>query len=131
MSSTKLSRLVPNQTHGSCKNVASFAGEVVRQEDYDSGKIDMEDFLPKFLARHPKELRFPEIESCARSLKQEHGFKKVGAMAFCWGGWAVFQLGAKGKSPLALLITNINPVNKLTWYQAETSSTASPLLTLR
>ena len=40
----------------------------------------------------------PEIEAYVKSLKQEHGFKKVGAIGFCWGGWAVFQLGAKGKS---------------------------------
>ena len=58
----------------------------------------MKVFLPWFLARHPKESRFPEIESYVKSLKQEHGFKKIGAIGFCWGGWAVFQLGAKGKS---------------------------------
>ena len=77
--------------------ILSFHGEIVNQEDYKKGKIDMEEFLPRFLARHPKELRFPEIESYVKSLKQEHGFTKIGAIGFCWGGWAVFQLGGKGK----------------------------------
>lgn len=49
-----------------------------------------------FIGRHSKDIRFPEIETCAKSLKQEHGFKKLGAIGFCYGGWAVFQLGAKG-----------------------------------
>ncbi|KAL8814459.1 MAG: hypothetical protein Q9191_008549 [Dirinaria sp. TL-2023a] len=50
----------------------------------------------KFVAeKNSKAIRFPEISSCARSLKEEHGFKKVGAVGFCYGGWAVFQLGAK------------------------------------
>ena len=51
-----------------------------------------------FLGRNSKEVRCPEIENCAKALKQEHGFKKLGAIGFCWGGWAVFQLGGKGQS---------------------------------
>lgn len=58
------------------------------------GKLD----LQSFIGRHSKEIRFPEISGCAKALKQDHGFKKVGAIGFCYGGWAVFQLGAKGDS---------------------------------
>ncbi|KAL9133349.1 MAG: hypothetical protein Q9175_005470 [Cornicularia normoerica] len=71
-----------------------YGGEVVPIEAMDSGKFN----LAEFFRRNPKETRFAEIESCAKSLKQEHGFQKLGAVGFCWGGWAVFQLGAKGKN---------------------------------
>lgn len=67
-------------------------GEVVAPEALGSGKFD----LPAFIGRNSKELRFPEIETCIKSLKQEQGFKKLGVIGFCWGGWAAFQLGAKG-----------------------------------
>ena len=85
-------RSVPTQDHGLCINLASFGGEVVAPEVLGSGKFD----LPAFIGRNSKELRFPEIETCIKSLKQEQGFKKLGVIGFCWGGWAAFQLGAKG-----------------------------------
>lgn len=59
----------------------------------ESGKFN----VGEFIGRNSKDIRFPEIESCAKSLRQEHGFKKLGAIGFCFGGWAVFQLGAKGR----------------------------------
>lgn len=71
-----------------------FDGEVVTAGAIEGGKFD----LMGFIGRHSKDIRFPEIETCAKSLKQEHGFKKLGAIGFCYGGWAVFQLGAKGKN---------------------------------
>ena len=52
--------------------------------------------LMAFLGRHSKEKRFPEISGFAKALKAEHGFKKLGAIGFCYGGWAVFQLSEKG-----------------------------------
>lgn len=54
--------------------------------------------LMAFIGRNSKEIRFPEMEAAAKTLKGELGFKKVGAIGFCYGGWAVFQLGAKGKN---------------------------------
>jgi len=48
------------------------------------------------IGRNSKEIRFPEIEACAKELKSTH--KKVGAIGYCYGGWACFQLGGKGKS---------------------------------
>ena len=84
------------------------------------GRIDMEEFLPRFLARHSKDLRFPEIETYVKSLKQEHGFKKVGAIGFCWGGWAVFQLGAKGTATRQT--ANVNYMDRLTLMIRQESS---------
>lgn len=52
--------------------------------------------LMGFLGKHPKEVRIKEVEAVAKALKQEHGFKKIGAVGYCWGAWACFQIGAKG-----------------------------------
>jgi dienelactone hydrolase len=48
--------------------------------------------LPAFLGRHSKEIRWPEIKVFAETLKSQ--YKKVGAIGFCYGGWACFQLAA-------------------------------------
>ncbi|MCJ1305803.1 hypothetical protein MMC08_008619 [Hypocenomyce scalaris] len=70
-----------------------FDGEIVTPENLSTpGALDLE----AFLGRHSKEIRFPEMAECARALKHDHGFKKLGAIGFCYGGWAVFQLGAQG-----------------------------------
>jgi dienelactone hydrolase len=45
-----------------------------------------------FLGRNGKQQRWPEIKSCAEALKKD--FPKVGAIGYCYGGWACFQLGA-------------------------------------
>lgn len=37
-------------------------------------------------------MRWPEIKSAAQTLKSWHS--KVGAIGFCYGGWAVFQLAS-------------------------------------
>ncbi|KAJ5658175.1 dienelactone hydrolase family protein [Penicillium longicatenatum] len=71
-----------------------FNGEVL---DFDL--IAAEKFaelnLGAFIARNSREIREPEIFECARALKQDLGFKKVGAVGYCYGGWASFRLGAK------------------------------------
>ena len=53
--------------------------------------------VPDFIGRNSKDLRYPEILSAAKALKEDLGFKRIGAIGFCFGGWAVFRLGAKGK----------------------------------
>ncbi|KAL8969058.1 MAG: hypothetical protein Q9183_002175 [Haloplaca sp. 2 TL-2023] len=62
------------------------------------------DFTSWF-ARHSKEIRGPEIEEAARALKRDLGFKKVGAVGYCYGGWGVFELGAKDKSLVDVIST--------------------------
>ncbi len=54
--------------------------------------------MKAFLDRNSKEKRYPKISGCAKALKQEHGFRKLGVIGFCYGGWAVFRLGTKGSS---------------------------------
>lgn len=50
-----------------------------------------------FLARNSKETREHEIFACAQALRSK--YKKFGAIGFCFGGWAVFRLGAKSYNP--------------------------------
>jgi dienelactone hydrolase len=56
-----------------------------------------------FMGRNGKDKRWPEIEATAKELKGK--FKKVGAIGYCYGGWAVFQLGGKGKSLIDAIST--------------------------
>jgi len=76
-----------------------FGGEVLNQDLLTSafGKGDQEAMakldVPGFLAKNSKEIRGPEMFSCAKILKSQ--YKKVGAVGYCYGGWASFQLGSK------------------------------------
>ncbi|KAH9216972.1 dienelactone hydrolase [Leptodontidium sp. 2 PMI_412] len=54
--------------------------------------------IPAFVAKNTREIREPEIFDCARALREK--YKKIGAVGFCFGGWAVFRLGAKEHQPL-------------------------------
>ncbi|KAH8899145.1 dienelactone hydrolase family protein [Thozetella sp. PMI_491] len=61
-----------------------------------------------FLEVHSRQNREEEIFVCARSLREK--YKKVGAVGFCYGGWAVFRLGAKeNQPPLVDCITTGHP----------------------
>ncbi|CRG88423.1 protein-serine/threonine kinase [Talaromyces islandicus] len=71
-----------------------FGGEVLPVDLVAAERFDQFD-LPGFLTRNSRETREPEIVACARSLKQDLGYKKVGAVGFCYGGWASFRLGAR------------------------------------
>ena len=53
--------------------------------------------IPSFVAKNSREIREPEIFDCARALREK--YKKIGAVGFCFGGWAVFRLGAKEHQP--------------------------------
>ena len=83
----------------------SFGGEVVPPDTMSDpekqAKFDVRDFL---MGKNSKDIRWPEIEACAKSLKGELGFKKVGAIGYCYGGWAVFQLGKKGRRTIHLSV---------------------------
>ena len=75
----------------------SFGGEIVSPAMLDDPQTSKSFDLNDFLRRNGKDIRQPEIFACAKSLKEDLGFKKVGAVGFCYGGWAVLRLGAKGK----------------------------------
>ncbi|KAJ9606322.1 hypothetical protein H2200_009283 [Cladophialophora chaetospira] len=73
-----------------------FSGEVLPFEPILAGRFHEIDFAG-FLSRNTREIREPEIFAAARLLRQK--FKRVGAIGFCFGGWAVFRLGAAEHDP--------------------------------
>ncbi|KAK3956149.1 Alpha/Beta hydrolase protein [Pseudoneurospora amorphoporcata] len=52
--------------------------------------------LKKFAKENARGVREPEIFAFAKALKTAEGggFEKVGAVGYCYGGWAVFRLAA-------------------------------------
>jgi len=73
-----------------------FAGESLPFEPILNNRWHELD-VPGFSAKNTREIREAEIFDCARALRQK--YKKVGAVGFCFGGWAVFRLGAKEHQP--------------------------------
>ncbi|CAM1511776.1 Fc.00g092890.m01.CDS01 [Cosmosporella sp. VM-42] len=53
--------------------------------------------LEGFMSRHGRDVGEPLIFDCARVLREKH--TKVGAVGFCYGGWAVFRLGSSEHDP--------------------------------
>ncbi|KAJ9616470.1 hypothetical protein H2200_000189 [Cladophialophora chaetospira] len=86
-----------------------FGGEIVTPERLDPNYKGDEPFdLPGFMGRNNWGTRKEEITSFIKALKSELGFKKVGAIGFCWGGGAVVKLGAKGTG-LVDSVTSAHP----------------------
>jgi dienelactone hydrolase len=48
--------------------------------------------VPAFLERHSKDKRWPQVKANAQALKSQ--YPKLGAIGYCYGGWACFRLGA-------------------------------------
>ncbi|MCJ1307918.1 hypothetical protein MMC25_001566 [Agyrium rufum] len=75
-----------------------FAGEVIPEEALEAAAQDPAKMkaldLASFISRHSKAIRGPEIVACAKSLKSSYA--KVGAVGYCYGGWACAQLAANG-----------------------------------
>ncbi|KAL9011502.1 MAG: hypothetical protein Q9173_003665 [Seirophora scorigena] len=75
-----------------------FEGEEVDVDTMENEEKRAKFDFQGFMRRNGKEARGPEVLEAARIVKQELGHTKVGAIGYCWGGWAAFQLGAKGKN---------------------------------
>ena len=89
-------------------NISSFGGEVLPSDilckaPSEWGALD----LPSMTARNSKAIREPEIFACARALRAQ--YKRVAAIGFCYGGWAVFRLGAKANNGLVDCISTAHP----------------------
>lgn len=66
--------------------------------------------LPNFMARNSKDVRGREMAKLAKYLRLQH--RRIGAVGFCYGGWAAFQLGGKradGEPPLVDCISAAHP----------------------
>ncbi|KAK2011834.1 dienelactone hydrolase [Colletotrichum eremochloae] len=90
-----------------------FGGWVVDFEPVLAGRFHEVD-LESFQKNNGRHVREPEIFNFARALREKHD--RVAAIGFCYGGWAVFRLGAKEHSPpLVDCITAGHP----TWLTKE------------
>ncbi|KAI0466839.1 dienelactone hydrolase [Xylaria cf. heliscus] len=57
-----------------------------------------------------REIRGPEIAACARAIKADLGFKRLGAVGYCYGGWAVCHIASKAQeTPLVDAISIGHP----------------------
>lgn len=73
-----------------------FGGEVITEDMlFDPEKFKELD-LQGYMQRNSKEVRAESVLGFAGWLRSEMGYKRVGAVGYCWGGWAAFQLGGKG-----------------------------------
>ncbi|KAF1942326.1 dienelactone hydrolase family protein [Clathrospora elynae] len=71
-----------------------FGGELLDKEKVQAGKWDELD-LPGFKARNSRVIREPEILAAARALRSKpYSYPKLGAVGYCYGGWAVCRLAA-------------------------------------
>jgi dienelactone hydrolase len=73
-----------------------FGGDVIEWEPVLRGNWQQVD-VPAFMKKNSRDIREPEIFQCARALRAK--YKKVRAVGFCYGGWAVFRLGTKEHQP--------------------------------
>ena len=73
-----------------------FHGEVLSFEPLLRGDFVKAD-IPKFMQKHARDVRELEIFECAKALRAQ--YKSVGAVGYCYGGWAVFRLAAKEHHP--------------------------------
>ncbi|KAL2823272.1 Alpha/Beta hydrolase protein [Aspergillus cavernicola] len=72
-----------------------FDGEVLPFEPLIAGRFHEVD-LPAFRKRNSRDIREPEVFRCAAALRGI--YKVTAAVGFCYGGWAVFRLGAEHPS---------------------------------
>ncbi|KAH8600201.1 endo-1,3-1,4-beta-D-glucanase [Bisporella sp. PMI_857] len=77
-----------------------YGGDIIPEETIEEAFADPEKLklmdLPGYLERNSKAIRSPEIFACAKALRSQ--YQKVGAIGYCWGGWGVLQLGARGQN---------------------------------
>lgn len=84
-----------------------FGGEVISADALLNERWQEID-LPAFKQRNSREIREPSVFAFVRAMKERHA--KVGAIGYCFGGWAVFRLGAKEhETPLVDCISAAHP----------------------
>jgi dienelactone hydrolase len=69
-----------------------FGGETLDPQAVLEGRWHDLD-MAGFSARNSRSIREPEIFAAAKELRS-NGFKKIGAIGFCFGGWAVLRLAS-------------------------------------
>lgn len=69
-----------------------FDGEVLDPDVLSDPEKSKNFDLKAFIGRHAKDIRWPEIKQHAQTLQSRYA--KVGAIGFCYGGWAILRLAA-------------------------------------
>lgn len=59
-----------------------FQGDTVKIEDFESGKVDLQAWLPKHQTTHVD----PVVEATIKHLREELGVKRIGGVGYCFGG---------------------------------------------
>ena len=77
--------------------------DILRKDPSEWGTLD----LSGFPSRNSKEIREPEIFAFARELREK--YQRVGAIGFCYTGWAVFRLVARTIGGLVDCISTAHP----------------------
>jgi dienelactone hydrolase len=71
-----------------------FGGETLDADAINENRwADLD--MAGFMSRNGREQRESSIFACARALREEHGYEKVAAVGFCYGGWAALRLGSR------------------------------------
>lgn len=84
-----------------------FGGETV-DESTLTDPIKRQQFDTKaYLGRNNKAIRFPEMKRVVSELRKE--YKAIGAIGFCYGGWAVAQLAHPTNQPGVDFIATAHP----------------------
>jgi dienelactone hydrolase len=63
-------------------------GQIRRKRRREEEKKQKQQLITKSLS----------VVACAKALKNEHGFKRLGATGYCYGGWAVCHLASKERN---------------------------------
>ena len=90
---TQHSEVYSNHSGGKGLHLSSFGGEVLPTDVLLQPDGVSRIALPSFLKRNTKEAREPEMLKCCKALRESH--KLLGAIGFCFGGWAVVRLGSR------------------------------------
>ncbi|KAI0405261.1 dienelactone hydrolase [Xylaria palmicola] len=84
-----------------------FGGWVVDYALVEEDRFDKID-LAGMAKLNSREIRGPEMVACAKALKGEHGYKRLGAIGFCYGGWAVCYLGSRARAASPPLVDAVS-----------------------
>lgn len=69
-----------------------FDNEIIEPSTMEDPEKRAKFDIPAFIGRNSKDKRGPEINKCAKTLKEQ--FPKVGAIGYCYGAWACLRLAA-------------------------------------
>jgi dienelactone hydrolase len=82
---------------------SSFDSEVLPPKNLEDESRLKELDMPSFFGRNSKANRQATVFEYAKALRSQ--YKRIGAIGFCFSGWAVFQIGAKSNNLIDCIST--------------------------